>query len=332
MQMPPKVASIRIVIVVLTLLSLQTSEAASPEGSQLRVEGALNNIVGLQRPGQDGLATIWDGNKFVQCRRMADQSLRCESAGTLMQPSLGRVLVPERIARLEKLGWRIDPSFGNYVQVFPQGFRSTEVAERISQTLKEVYDAELSNLEIATDWIRSQPCPPRNGPSQNLAGSINDSPSMAATAVYGCAYRPSPDEPTPLIRGKTDLVNVYGTRLAGEIQRLRINIERHIFFVADTGGGYVQCGPQISPPAIYCEAQSAESWPVLARILTPTRIAQLHAAGFADPGRAPNYSKTYLLDTFSDNAIADELLTILYDVYGYNGIPNLVFKSEKGQQ
>jgi hypothetical protein len=109
-----------------------------------------------------------------------------------------------------------------------------------------------------------------------------------------------------------------------------VNLERRIFFVLDTGGGYVQCGPQSSPRAIYCEAQSAESWAVLARILTPDRVARLRAAGFSDPGRAPNYWKTYPVDQFSDTAIANELLTILYDIYGYNGAPKLVFNSERG--
>jgi hypothetical protein len=111
---------------------------------------------------------------------------------------------------------------------------------------------------------------------------------------------------------------------------LRVNIDRRVFVVLDTGGGYVQCGPQSSPRAIYCEAQSAESWPVLARILTPDRVARLHAAGFADPGRAPNYWKIYPADDFTDAAIADELMTILFDVYGYNGSPKLSFKTEKG--
>jgi hypothetical protein len=216
------------------------------------------------------------------------------------------------------------------VQVFPHGLGARQTADTILQTLKEGYDADLVNLEVETDWIRSQPCPPRNGPTQNLAGMINDSPKMASTAVYGCAFHATPEEPLPVVRAKQDLINVYGARLAGEIQRLRVNLERSIFVVADTGGGYVQCGPQTLPPAIYCEAQSAESWPVLSRILTPARVAQLHAIGFVDPGRAPNYSKTYRLAAFTDSAIADELLTVLYEVYGYNGVPKLEFKSEKG--
>jgi hypothetical protein len=309
-----------------------TGFGGSSQASQSRVEAALTNIMTLHRPGQDGLATIWDGNKYVQCRWMPERVLRCEAAGVLMQPSLGRVLGPERVARLAALGWHLDPSFGNHVQTFPGGLPVSQVADRILQALKEAYDADLANLDVQSDWIRSSQCPPRNGPSQNLAGMINDSPAMAATAVRGCAYKPSPDhEPVSLARTAADLITIYGARVSGEIQRLKVNIDRRVFVVLDTGGGYVQCGPQPLPQAIYCEAQSAESWPVLARILTPDRVARLHAAGFADPGRGPNYWKTYPAGAFSDTAIADELLTILHDVYGYSGSPKLEFKSEKGR-
>lgn len=309
-----------------------SAEVGPPAPIRPRVETALANLTTLTRPGQDGYATIWDGNKYVQCRRMPDQALRCEAAGALMQPSLGRVLGPERIARLTALGWNLDPGFGNYVQAFPAGMPVGEAADRIIQTLGEGYGADLANLEVQTDWLRSEPCPPRNGPSQNLAGMISDDPAMAATAVYGCAYRPEPDrESAALVRAATDLIKVYGARVSGEIQRLRVNVDRRIYVVLDTGGGYVQCAPQSAPPAIYCEAQSAESWPVLARILTPDRVARLHATGFADPGRAPNYWKSYPIAELSDAAIADELLTLLYEVYGYNGVPKLRFATEKGR-
>ena len=56
--------------------------------------------------------------------------------------------------------------------------------------------------------------------------------------------------------------------------------------------------------------------------------ARLHAAGFADPGRGPNYWKVYQIDQPDDVAIAREILTILYDVYGYNGQPALKVKTE----
>jgi hypothetical protein len=323
---------IRYAVLSFALVSALGFFVGSCQASQSRVEAALINIMTLNRPGQDGLATIWDGNKYVQCRWMPERTLRCEAAGALMQPSLGRVLTAERIARLAALGWHLDVSFGNYVQTFPAGLPPGQVAELILRVLDEGYDADVTDLDVRTDWIRSSPCPPRNGPSQNLAGMINDDPAMAATAVYGCTYRPGPDQATAaLARTPADLINVYGARASGEIQRLRVNIDRRIFLVVDTGGGYVQCGPQAWPPAIYCEAQSADSWPVLARILTPDRVARLHAAGFADPGRTPNYWKSYPIDEFSDAAISDELLTILHDVYGYNGSPELKFKSERGR-
>jgi hypothetical protein len=102
-----------------------------------------------------------------------------------------------------------------------------------------------------------------------------------------------------------------------------------MFFAIDTGAGYVQCGSGSSPPAIYCEAQSADSWPVLSRILTPDRVARLHTAGFSDPGVAPNYWKEYPLADTTDAAIAEELITILYDACAYNGVPPLQFVTEE---
>jgi type III secretion system-like peptide-binding chaperone len=328
-------ATLTTIACVTTLVALSGSpgsgEVASSPPIQSDVEAVLANILTLNRPGQDGLATVWDGNKYVQCRRMPDQILHCEAAGALMQPSLARTLSPERIARLAVLGWHVDPSFGNYVQSFPAGLPVKEIAERILQALKEGYDVDLDELDTRSDWITSQPCPPRNGPSQNLAGMINDHPAMAATAARGCAYSPgSGDEPSPLVRTSADLINVYGTRVTGEIQRLRVNSDRRIYIVLGTGAGYVQCAPVPSPRGVYCEAQSAESWPVLGRILTAERLARLRASGYADPGRSPNYWKVYAATAFSDAAIAAELLTILHDVYGYDGSPKLEFKTEKG--
>ncbi len=312
----------------LMLLVVRAAAAATDPGTnQSRIEAALSNIVGLERPGQDGLALVWDGNKYVQCRRMTDHGLRCEAAGALLQPSLAHVLTPARIARLTTLGWQLDPSFGNYVQVFPASTPARGIAAKILQALKEGYDSNLADLGVRSDWIKSQPCPPRNGPTQNLAGVINDAPSMAATAIRGCTYTAPA---TPTIQSGADLIGVYGPRVTGEIQRLRINIDRRVFVVFDTTGGYVQCETETQPDAIYCEAQSADSWPMLSAVLTPERVARLHAVGYTDPGRAPNYSKTYLLSKFDDAAIAHELLTILYQVYGYQGAPKLKIKTEKG--
>ena len=141
---------------------------------------------------------------------------------------------------------------------------------------------------------------------------------------------PKPDHGPSLPAGSTaELIDLYGARVTGEIQRLRVNLDRHVFVAFETQIGYVQCAPQTSPAAIYCEAQSADSWPALASVLSPDRVARLHAAGFADPGRAPNYWKIYPADQVDDAAIAREVLTILHDVYGYTGLPKLGVKTEE---
>ena len=317
-------------LLLLALLGAPGSGAAEAlPTSQSRVEAALENIIVLDRPGEDGLATVWDGDKYIQCRRMPDHALHCEAAGALMQSSLRYVLIPEKVGRLTALGWRLDSSFGNYTQTFPAGASVSQVANKILQTLAGAYDADVANLEIQSDWVASEPCPPRNGPGQNLAGMINDAAAMAATAIHACAYSPASDLASqPAVRSTAELIDIYGARATGEIQRLRVNLDRQIFVVFDTEVGYVQCQPQTSPRAIYCEAQSADSWPALASVLTPERVARLHAAGFADPGRAPNYSKTYPLDA-ADSAIAHEMLSVLHDVYGYNGAPKLAVTTEK---
>jgi hypothetical protein len=313
-----------------TVICLSASASADPPpASKSRIDTALQNILTLERPGQDGYATFWDGNKYIQCGRTKERGLRCEAAGALMQPSLERVLTPERVSRLAKLGWRLDTSFGNYVQIFPPGMATSLIADKVLQALADGYDAAVADLEVQTAWVRSELCPPRNGPSQNLAGMINNAPSMAPTAVHACSYKPATDLGPSLPLGSgAQLFDFYGVRVSSEIQRLRVNTERNVFVIFEAGIGYIQCQPQRSPAAIYCEAQSAESWEALASVLTPERIDQLHAVGFADPGRSPNYWKNYPADKFDDAAIARELLAVLHDAYGYNGIPTLKVLTE----
>ncbi|HWG03411.1 MAG TPA: hypothetical protein VG271_00225 [Beijerinckiaceae bacterium] len=186
----------------------------SPQAMASRVATALENITLLQRPGQMGFATVWDGNKYVQCGRKPDGSLRCEAAGTLMQPSLEHVLVPEKLARLGALGWRLDPSFGNYVQIFAGGMPASAVADAIVQVLAEAYGAQVTVLDVETYWVASEPCPPRNGRSQNLAGLINDVPSMASTAVHACSYARAPGlEPNPPAAAAETLIAKYGRKV-----------------------------------------------------------------------------------------------------------------------
>jgi hypothetical protein len=135
-------------IAVALLFRTEAGLATQPQKSQSRVAAVLENITNLNRPGQDGYATVWDGNKYVQCKRLSDRNLRCEAAGSLMQSSLGHVLTPERVARLTALGWRLDPSFGNYVQTFPADAASSLVADKILQTLGEAYEADVADIEV----------------------------------------------------------------------------------------------------------------------------------------------------------------------------------------
>jgi hypothetical protein len=282
-----------------------------------RIDEALQNITALTRPERVGYATIWDGNAYVQCRRMPDRTLRCEAAGTRMQPSLDAVLTPERLQAIARLGWSPDPSFGSYVRSFPADMPSLTVAGHVLDALTQGYAAAPERLELQTAWVGDEPCPPRNGPSQNLAGIVNDAPSMRRGSIRACTYAPEPAPPKAETRA--DLFAQYGGRVAAELQRLRINAGRPIFAVFDAGIGYIQCMPKTPERALYCEAQSARSWPALAAVLTPERAARLREAGFTEPGRSPNYWKDYALDAHSDDAIAAEILTLLRDAYGYTG-------------
>ncbi len=207
------------------------------------IDEALRNITALVRPGQVGYATVWDGNKYIQCRRMPDRSLRCEAAGTSMQPSLRSVLSGERLGRLAALGWVLDPSFGNYVYVFSADTTTTRAADQIWQTLTEVYGANIANLEVETGWVADVRCPPRNGPTQNLAGIVNDAPSMQATAVHTCFFTPTSATPQ-IAASAAEIIGVFGPTVTSEIQRLRINSTRRVFAVFDAGIGYVQCMPE----------------------------------------------------------------------------------------
>ena len=290
-----------------------------------RIDEALQNVTTLTRPGRVGYATVWDGNKAVQCRRMPDRTFRCEAAGASMQPSLEAVLTPPRLQAAARLGWSPDPSFGNQVQAFPADMPTGTVARHIADLLTAAYEADLSGLETRTAWVADEPCPPRSGRSQNLACLVSAAPVQSPYVVRACAY--APDAPAPRADTRDELLAQYGGTVAAELQRLRINASRRVFVVLDAGIGYIQCAPN-PPRAIYCEAQSAQSWPALAAVLTPERLARLRAAGFAEPGRSPNHWRDYPLDEWSDAAIASSLLTTLRDAYGYAGATRLRIATE----
>ncbi len=205
------------------------------------------------------------------------------------------------------------------------------------KSLAQGYGADITGLEVKNSWIAHEACPPRHGPSQNLAGMIDNAAEMAPSAIHACAYVPKPQPSEALLQPLdpkaplADHFRRYDTMVMREVKRLKDNIGgARIFLVLDTGRGYVQCEPQSESRALYCEAQSVDSDPALKNVLTPDREAILHAAGFDDPGPTQNYSRIYPIDKFDSIAIADALLTILHDVYGYAGTPPLDVVRETG--
>lgn len=72
-------------ILLSTLIFLSESASADqPVASKSRFDTALQNILILERPGQDGYATFRDGNKCIQCGRTKGRGLRHEAADTLV--------------------------------------------------------------------------------------------------------------------------------------------------------------------------------------------------------------------------------------------------------
>ncbi|BDA83039.1 hypothetical protein Sa4125_05810 [Aureimonas sp. SA4125] len=304
-----------------------TATAAEKPVLSRRIEAALTEVGSTLRPGHAGYATIFYGNAYVQCRRLGAGELGCEAAGSAMQPSLARVLTPERRSELAARGWTVDPSFGNYVHTFERSAPIAWIAAEILGVLKASYAAEPWRIEISTEWVAETPCPPRNGFSQNLAGRVSEAMSMQATAVVECSFTPPPPSPS-LATSASDLVATYGAEVAAEIRRLRSSRDGEVFAAFCAGIGYVQCQPE-SPDALYCEAQSEESWPALIALLTPDRIARLHAAGYANPGYSANYSRSYPSNTFDDNQVAAAILTVLHESYNYTGVPELEIATDQ---
>ncbi|MGN6571742.1 MAG: TY-Chap domain-containing protein, partial [Pseudolabrys sp.] len=169
-------------VFLVAVAAANASDAAEPASKQApaiaRIDTALNDITTISRPGRIGYATIHDGDKYVQCRRLADGAMRCEAAGSAMQPSLAAVLTPAHTRALAALGWRPDPAFGNFVRAFPADMPTKEIAAHIVRTLADAYRSDPEDLERATAWVEDVPCPPRNAAGQSLAGLVNDDPTM----------------------------------------------------------------------------------------------------------------------------------------------------------
>ena len=159
--------------------------------AQSEIESVLRVLLKPNGRRWQRFATVWDSNAYIQCCRLGDGTWHCEAAGSLMQPSLRHVLTSERINRLAELNWRLDSSFGNYVQDFAADSHPKEIAVILLTSLTQAYGVVIGRLEFKNSRVAKARYLPRNGPSQNLAGPINDAPSMASTAVRGASYAPN---------------------------------------------------------------------------------------------------------------------------------------------
>ena len=176
--MRQQTARIAAAIALLITLGVTAAPGHAEEAAVDRIDAALQNITSIVRAKKVGYATIWDGNKYIQCRRLPSREMRCEAAGPTLQPTLKHILTIERQNRLAAQGWTIDPAFGNYAKGFPADMPTGQISADILRTLTDAYDINLQDLELKTDWVVDIPCPPRNGPSQNLAGMVSGAPSM----------------------------------------------------------------------------------------------------------------------------------------------------------
>jgi hypothetical protein len=78
-----------------------------------------------------------------------------------------------------------------------------------------------------------------------------------------------------------------------------------------------------------CEAVSEDAvGKPIARILTPERKAKLIAAGFTPPGRVMNCSRFYPDAEYNMPLLAEALLRILKEAYGYQGAPAMEVSTE----
>jgi hypothetical protein len=301
----------------------RADDAVQSGDVRVRLTQALAALEAPPPPGQDGLVDIWDNNKTIQCRNDG-AGLRCEAGGDRMQPSLSHVLTADRVAQLTRLGWSLDPSFGNYAQGFAANAGPGPLADLLLRSLELGYGADLAALKLDSQSIPHEACPPRFGPGQDYAGMIVDGPGARGETVHACAYTPAPDRvalfPARTAAGSVDdLVAGQGETVVAEIQRLLAARKPHAFAIFDIDAGYVQCRTDEAPGELQCEAASADSMPALANQLSEERVTRLHRAGYADPGPVPNYSKTYPANGLDARAIALELLGLLHDVYGYDG-------------
>jgi hypothetical protein len=107
------------VLVVLGLI-VAGKASAEPLSAKPKVIEALDHVRNLARPRQDIYATIWEGDKFVQCHAPSDQGLSCETASPTLQPALEGVLTPDRRKRLRFWAGALSQALAPIAKASPQ--------------------------------------------------------------------------------------------------------------------------------------------------------------------------------------------------------------------
>lgn len=83
-RLTPRLLAAGFILLSTLIFLCELASADSPAASKSRFDTALQNILILERPGPDGYATFWDGNKCIQCGRTKESGSRHEAAGTLI--------------------------------------------------------------------------------------------------------------------------------------------------------------------------------------------------------------------------------------------------------
>ena len=334
----------RLAVVLMAILSGGPGFAAASAPMAQIVTGARQVLV-PERPAADGVLTVADGNFYLQCLNQQRNSFwQCESAGLKGEPWLHYALTPARQRRLNDLGFRVEPSSGNFVSRISRKTGPETLAALLVQVLAEGYGVPEEEIRVYSDWLASVPCHTRMGADADNGGSIlTPSWGYMKDAVDGCTLTTvpksdAPPEPTSAPPPPTKsppaslamLDKRYTGAIAQQLDRLRNGTKQQDFwaiFVAGTP--YIQCQYDHEDRQMYCEAASVDAiGPELAPFLTPARQPLLVRAGYHEPGRVMNYWRYYPSNKYTLVETAESILAVFYQAYGYRGATAITLVTE----
>ena len=317
---------------------------AAASAPMAKIVNGVRQVLVPERPAADGVLTVADGNFYLQClNRPRNSFWQCESAGLEGESWLHYALTPARQERLNTLGFRVDPSSGNFVSRIPRKTEPETLAALLEQVLAEGYGVPPDEIQVYADWLASVPCHTRIGADADNGGSIlTPSWGYMKDAVDGCSLTkvpmpadlPAPSPPTPPSKAPpaslAALDKRYAEAIAKQLDRLRNGAEKQdiwAIFTADIA--YIQCQYDHDGRQMYCEAASVDAiGPELAPFLTPARQHLLVRAGYHEPGRVMNYWRYYRSDQYTPAKIANSMLAVFFQAYGYRGTPALTLVTE----